>query len=213
MKLEKIQRLGGFAVIIGAVLLAAWSILHTILLPNFAHGSDITPLILNPHFCWLELTALLAVLFLVFGFAAIYSRFYSSSGVLGFIGYVFVTLAYILQIANSAWALLIFPLLAKHELLYPLFGGKIYFNDTGILIFQNMFLAVMLIGVVTFSIALIRSREFSKISGILFLTGVVLYGIGPMISEYVAVFGVFILASGCALLGLRLLRPSIEKAN
>jgi hypothetical protein len=95
MKYSTIQRLGGIAIILGSVLFTAWAICWTMLLPVHERARDVSLMILHPHWIWIASLAFPGVVLMIFGYTAVYSRLHNKTGILGFIGYVFIILAYI----------------------------------------------------------------------------------------------------------------------
>lgn len=57
-----------------------------------------------------------------------------------------------------------------------------------------------------FCLTLYRSDEYPKAAAVLFFVGALVYAIGPMVSVFVSVAGIFTLSIGCLLLGLQLFR-------
>ena len=64
----------------------------------------------------------------------------------------------------------------------------------------------ILTGVILLTLAIIRSEYFSKMSGILVLTGALMYGVGPFINTLISITGIFIFSVGCFTLGSRLIK-------
>ncbi len=204
MKLSTLQRLGGFAIIIGAALFTAWSVLWPVLLPVQERTRDFSLMVLSPNWIWINALALPGVILMVFGFTAVYSRFYQNSGILGFLGFVFIALAYILQAAQLTWEIFMYPVIAGYAPSIPLLSNNIMKLHPLFSMFRLMFQLTIFLGVILFSAALLRSREFPKSAGILILCGAVIYAVGPMLWVYLGLIGVFILSAGCFILGLKL---------
>jgi hypothetical protein len=66
--------------------------------------------------------------------------------------------------------------------------------------------ATIFLGILLFCFALVRSKEFPKAAGILIFVGALVYALGPVLSMMVAIGGIVVLAIGCLLLGLELIR-------
>jgi hypothetical protein len=205
MKLSSLQRLGGMAIIVGAILLFAWAICWTTLLPVHERAHDPSLLVLSPHWIWIASLSLPAVILLLFGFTAVYTRIYQNAGVVGFIGYVFIVIAYIFQAAKITWEVFVYPVMVEYTPAIALFREKILMKHPQVILFRTLADLAILLGVVFFTIGLIRTREFPKIAGILILIGALIYAVGPLINIYLAIGGVFILACGCMVLGKKLL--------
>jgi hypothetical protein len=204
MKLSTLQRLGGLAIIAGSALLTGWAVCWTALLPVQERLRDFTLTVQNPNWVWISALALPALLLMIFGFTAVYSRFYRTAGVLGLIGYILIILAYFFQAAQVTWEVFLYPIIAGYAPATALFRDQLILHHPQGVLYHLLSDISVLLGVVLFSFVLIRSREFSKWAGILILTGAVIYALGPMLNVYLAVLGVLILAVGCLLLGLRL---------
>jgi hypothetical protein len=209
MKLSTIQKLGGISLIVGSILFAAWSILWPTLLPFNERMRDFTLLVLNRNWIWINAMVLPGVILMLFGFTAAYSRFYSEAGILGFIGFIFIVLAYILQSAQLSWEIFLYPILASYTPSAPLFKERILVSHSLFQIFRWLFDSTIFLGVMTFGIALIRSKQFHKSIGYLIISGALIYAIGPMIHILIGILGVLILAFGCLLLGLALTKEQI----
>jgi len=68
MQLSTIQKLGGVSLILGSVLLLAYSILFPLLLPMSEMLTDFTLLVLNPNWLWISLVVFIGVMMMIFGF-------------------------------------------------------------------------------------------------------------------------------------------------
>ena len=207
MKLETIQRLGGAALVTGAILFAAYSVLFATLLPVAAVVRDITPLVDDPAWVPLALIALLGIVLMMGGFAAVYSRLREGSGALALVGFLVIEVAWLLQSAKVTWEACIYPVLAGDGAFAPLLRDGILKRSAGVAVFRGAMTATIFLGIVLFCAALWRSNRFPKTGPALFFSGALLYGLGPALGTYGWLPGVFILAAGCSVLGARLLRP------
>ena len=203
MKLSAIQRLGGYSMILGAVFLFFWTLCRFICLPSHIAGNDFNALVQNPNWKWVISLSLPGVIFTIFGFTAVYSRLYRSSGFLGLIGYIFIVLSYLHQLSQIVIEIFIYPIISETA---PILLGaqNLYFHPL-FSQFRTSFYFLMAIGLPLFCLAIIRSKEFPKSSGFFILSGAILYAIGPMITIYVALSGIVILSTGCFILGKKLL--------
>ncbi len=205
MKYSTIQRLGGIAIILGSALFTAWAICWTTLLPVHERARDVSIMILDPHWIWIASLAFPGVVLMIFGYTAVYSKLYNKAGILGFIGYVFIILAYIFQAAQISWEIFLYPIIVSNASSVSLFSGKILMYHPQFILFRWLSFAVIFIGVILFCITLIRSRKFPKSAGIFILCGAVIYAVGPMINIYLAIAGVLVLSVGCFILGYKML--------
>jgi hypothetical protein len=205
MKLSTLQKLGGIAIIIGAVLFTAYAVCRPIFLPVIGKTGDFSLIIASPNWIWISTLSLPGVLLMVFGFTAVYSRIYKNAGVIGLIGYLFIALAYILQGAQLTWEIFLYPIIAGHGPSLALFKDRIMLMHPLFQLYRILFDTTIGIGVILFSITLIRGKAFPKIAGILVLCGAFIYAAGPFLNTYVGILGVLILSAGCFILGTKLL--------
>lgn len=206
MQLRSLQKFGGYSIIAGAVLFTIWAICWTFLLPVSNQIKDFSAVVTHPNWIWINSLALPGIILTIFGFTALYSRIYNKSGWLGFLGYIFITTAYIFQAAMLTWEIFLYPAIASHEPSLILFREEILFGHSLVSLFGMIFSATILLGVLLFGIALIRFKEFKKTGGVLFLSGAVIYAIGPAAYLYISILGVVIFAAGCFLLGMNIIR-------
>lgn len=207
MKLTTIQKLGGISLIIGSVLLTAYSVLFTLLLPVNEIRHDVTMLVNNPNWIWIALDAFIGVILMIFGFMAVYSRLYSTAGPIGFYGFCILELAYILQAGKVTWEICLYPIISTHGSSAMLLRDFIIQHHPLVTAFKTISSVTIFIGIILFCLALVRSREFPKIGGILFFAGAFIYGLGPVLALYlVSISGIVILSVGSLILGLSLIR-------
>jgi hypothetical protein len=206
MELSKLQKLGGISLIIGSTLFTAYSILFFTILPVNSVRHDITLAILNQNWIWIAMLAFFGVILMIFGFTAVYSKLYMESGIIGFLGYLFVEIAYLLQACKVTWEIFLYPVIAGNQSSILLFKDSVLKNSNLIIAFKNVASITIFIGIVLFCIALVRSKEFPKSAGLLIFTGALLYGLGPILSIFIAIGGIVILSIGCLIAGLKLIK-------
>jgi hypothetical protein len=206
MQLSTIQKYGGVSIVLGSALLLAYSILFSSLMPLEAVNTDYSLLVLNPNWLWLAVVAFFGILFLIFGFAAAYSRIFAESGWIGLTGFVIVELAYIFQACKVSWEIFLWPVIASNQASLFLLKDFVIRKSPLVMEFRWIANLTILAGVVLFCIALIRSKSFPKSGGILILIGAFLYGLGPLLSVAAAMAGVFILGVGCTVVGVKLMK-------
>jgi hypothetical protein len=209
MKFSTLQRLGGVSIIVGSLLLAAYSLCWATLLPVHERMRDPSVIILNSNWIWISCLPFVGVILMIFGFTAAYSKIYQKAGVLGFGGYFLVVLAYIFQAAKITWEIFIYPIIAGYGPSKPLIQERILMHHQLYGLFRICAEATIFIGVVLFCIVLIKSR-FPKAAGILILCGAIIYGFGPIVHLYIELAGIFILASGCFVLGNNMFKTANE---
>ena len=205
MKFSTLQRWGGITIILGSVFLTVWAICWSTILPVHERVRDISLMILNPNWIWISSLAFPGTLLMIFGFTAVYARLYDKAGVLGFIGYIFVILAYIFQAAKTTWEIFVYPIKVGFEPSIALFRDRILMQHPQFILFRWLASITIFVGVILFCVTLIRSREFHKSAGILILCGALIYAVGPVINIYLAIAGVVILSIGCFILGYKML--------
>jgi hypothetical protein len=206
MKLATTQKLGGAAMIAGAILFAAYSALSAVLLPLAEMRRDMTLLVSHPAWVPLAVIAFAGIVLMMGGFAAVYTRLHEGSGPIAFVGFLVIELAYLLQAAKVTWEFSVYPVLAGNERFAPLLRDAILRQAPSVAPFRYAMMVTIFGGIVLFCLALVRSTAFPKAGGLLVFTGALLYGLGPALGTYGWLGGVFILAAGCMALGVALVR-------
>ena len=204
MELSRLQKIGGISLIIGSMLLSAYSICFYTLLPLSEIHNDITVPVLSGNWVWIAMVAFLGIILMLFGFTAVYSKVYEESGSLGFWGYLFVEIAYILQACKVTWEIFIYPLIAENPLSAHLLKDAVLQHSPLVVAYGAIASATIFIGITLFCITLVRAKAFPPLAGMLIFLGALLYGLGPKISVTTAIGGILILSAGCFLLGVSL---------
>jgi len=204
MKLSTIQKIGGISIIVGSLLLTFWTILYVSILPIDKIKVDFSILVSNSNWRWIISLAFIATLLMIFGFTAVYSRMYESAGIIGFVGYVFVALAYIVQTALTTWELFLYPIIVHNEKSIFLIQDKIILFSSEFKTYRLILEISLFLGVLLFCLALIRNKMFPKISGYLIFFGSIIYAISQLFNIYVEIGGILILSAGCFIIGFRL---------
>ena len=204
MKLCTIQKIGGISIIVGSILLTIWTILYVSILPIDKIKVDFSILISNSNWCWIISLAFIATLLMIFGFTAVYSRMYESAGIIGFVGYIFVILAYIIQTALTTWELFLYPIIVRNEKSIFLIKDKIILFSPEFKTYRMVLEISLFLGVLLFCLALIRNKMFPKISGYLIFFCSIIYAISQLFNVYVEIGGILILSAGCFIIGYRL---------
>lgn len=208
MKLSNLQKFGGVSLILGSVFLTAYSVFFFTLLPIGKVRQDMTLGILNPNWTWIDMTAFFGVVLMMFGFTAVYSKLYKESGALGFCGYIFVEIAYLLQACKVTWEVCLYPVIAGNQSSVLLFKDAVLQHSQAYVAFRSVASISILLGIVLFCIMLIRSKEFPKSAGILIFIGALLYGLGPVLTVFMAIGGIIVLSVGCLQVGLKLINQN-----
>lgn len=207
MKLGSLQKIGGISLILGSSLLTIYAIAFPVLLPSSTSAQrDMAAIALSPNWQWITLVAFHGVILTMFGYAAVYTRLYSKSGVIGLLGFLFLEIAYLLQACKVTWEAFLFPVIASHEGAAPLLRDQLLKHSQHVIVFRTVASLFILMGIVLFCFTLIRSREFPKSAGALIFLGAVTYAVGPAFSTLVAIAGIFTVSIGSLILGWKLMR-------
>lgn len=150
------------------------------------------------------LVALAGLVLMIFGFTAVYSRLYARSGIIGFLGFIFMQLAYLFQACIVTWEIWLYPIIARQSTTATLFKDGIIEHDFAVVLFEGISNISILLGIILFCLAIIRSKEFSKVAGILIFTGAIVYAVVPVL--LISIAGIVILSLGCLSLGMTLIR-------
>ncbi len=212
MEPRTLQRLCGVALALGAVLIAVYSIAFSVAFPIDRRLHDLGPIVSDPAWTTLGLTAFVAVLLMMIGFGGAYARLAPTGGALGLVGFLAIELAYFFQAAKVTWEVCIYPMLARDAGAAHLLVDRAMWKDPGMAAFRWVATLSILGGVVLFSLALVRSRAFPRAAGYLIFVGAVLYGVGPMVLIPLAHLGIVVLALGCLVVARALLRPAAAAA-
>ena len=84
-------------------------------------------------------------------------------------------------------------------------------HNPGVMVFRVASSITIFIGIILFCYTLYRSDEYPKSAAILIFARALVYAVGPMISIFVSVAGIFTLSTGCPLLGIRLFKGQNAK--
>jgi len=206
VQISTIQRLGGFSLILGAILFFVYSISFTILLPVDQIHINPLLLVLNVNWIWITTVVFIGLILMIFGFSAVYLKMYSESGLTGLPGYIFVGVAYILQLCKVTWEIILYPVISNNEASLFLLRDFELQQSTYVVTFKMISSATIFAGIILFSIALYRSKVFPCYTAFLIFIGAFLYGLGHLLSVIAANFGIFIFAAGCSILGLKMIR-------
>jgi hypothetical protein len=206
MTLLSIEKSGGASLILGSLLLTVYAALFPILLPIGNGTYDYVQVVQNPNYFRLAIMAFIGVLSMLAGFYAVYSGLRSSAGLIGAIGFLFLEAAYLLQACKITWELFLYPIIAAHPESAFLLRDAVIKHDSAVVIFRVVSAITIFIGIALFCLTLYRSAEYSKTAATLIFVGALVYAIGPMVSVFVSVAGIFTLSIGCLLVGVRLFR-------
>jgi hypothetical protein len=184
-----------------------YSTLFIVLLPIRYGNYDFVQVVLNPNWTRLALIALLGILLMMIGFYAVYGRLRGNGSLVAALGFLFIEAAYLFQACKVTWELFVYPVIATHHASAFLLGDGVLKHDPAVIVFRTISSLTILIGIVLFCLSLYRSGQYPKAAAVLIFVGALVYGLGPMLSLYAAIAGILTLAVGCAILGLRLLKP------
>ena len=206
MKMANINKSGGISIITGSVLLLLYSILFTLLLPFKEARHDMTQLVNTPYWIGLAIVAFWGIVLLMFSFVVVYEKMREKTGLTGFFAFIFIEFAYLLQASKVTWEIFLYPVIASNSASAFLLSESIIRNSALVSAFRMLSSVTILTGVILLTLAIIRSEYFSKMSGILVLTGALMYGVGPFINTLISITGIFIFSVGCFTLGSRLIK-------
>jgi hypothetical protein len=170
--------------------------------------TDITMAVLHPEWIFLAVVALGAVIMMLFGFTAVYTKLFAESGLIGLLGFIFIELAYLLQACTVTWEIFLWPIIASHRESLFLLRDFVIKHDPLIGVFKVTASITIFLGIILFCIALVRSKSFPKVGGILIFVGAFMYGLAPLVSVIAAIVGIFILSIGCTIIGISMMRKS-----
>ncbi len=200
------EKLGGIALIVGSALFATYAAMFPFVIPVTSGTYDFAKAVLDPDWVKLALIALIGILLMLAGFYAVHARMRTKSGRLGAVGFLFIETAFLLQACKVTWELFLYPIIAAHPESAFLLRDRIISHDPYVVAFRTGASVAIFLGVTLFCLALYRSGEYVKAAPILIFCGAIAYAVGSMISIFVSIAGVFVLAIGCLLLGARLFR-------
>ncbi len=206
MKLLSLEKIGGASLILGSLLLTAYAALFPVLLPIGNGTYDYAQVVLDPDWVRLAAAAFAGVLLMLVGFYGVYSRIRAKAGLAGAIGFLFIEAAYLLQACKVTWELFLYPIIAVHPESAFLLRDLVIKHDPRVGLFRLAASVTIFVGILLFCHTLYRSGEYPKPAAVLIFIGALVYAVGPMFSIFISVAGIFTLAVGCLLLGLRLFR-------
>lgn len=204
MNMLTLGKVGGVSLIAGSLLLTLYAALFPLLLPLGNGSYDYAAVVQDPDWVRLALMAGAGVLLMLLGFYAVYSRIQTRAGLLGAIGFLFIEAAYLLQACKVSWEIFLYPIIAEHAETAFLLRDAIIKHAPAVVAFRITASATIFLGIVLFCYTLYRSNEYPKAGALLLFAGALVYALGPMISVFVSVAGIFTLSIGCLLIGLRL---------
>lgn len=210
--MSSFERIGGASLILGSLLFAIYSALFPVLLPIGTGSYDYVEVVLNPNWTRLAALAFAGIVLMLVGFFAAWSRMRRESGIAGAVGFLFVEAAYLLQACKVTWELFLYPIIASHPESAFLLRDAIIKHAPSVIAFRIAAATTIFVGIVLFCFALYRSGEYHKAAPVLIFVGALVYAVAGTLSTLVAVTGIFILAIGCTLLGVRLLKAGEGEA-
>ncbi len=206
MNQKIVETYGGISLIIGSLLLTVYAVAFSLLLPVKGGSYDLSFVVLNPNWRWISAIAFFGVILMMIGFTAAYSRLRVSSGATGFLGFLFMEAAYLLQACKATWEIFLYPVIAANPGSAFLLRDGVIKHDALVVAFKAGASITIFLGIVLFCFALVRSKEYPKIAAILIFVGAFVYALGPLLSLIVAIAGIFTHSIGCLILGSTLVR-------
>ena len=200
MENSTLKKIGGLSISAGGVLLALYATLYNVLLPISMMESDYSQLVANPTWVPVCLVALVAICLLTFGVVSTYTVIAQSAGIVGFVGFVSLFLAYLLQFGELVTEVFYYPGLASTEAGLEIFRSRSMVTHPSVLSFYHVLVATIGVGILLFGISLLRSKAFPKAAGILLIVGAGIYAAAP--SFFVDLAGITIFAVACVMIGI-----------
>jgi len=200
MENSTLKKLGGLSISAGGVLLALYATLYNALLPVGMMISDYSQLVSNPAWVPICVVALVGTGLLALGVVATYAVIARTAGVIGFIGFVFLFIAYLLQFGELVTEVFYYPGLASTEAGLEIFRSRSMVTHPSVLSFYHVLVATIGVGILLFGISLLRSKAFPKAAGILLIVGAGIYAAAP--SFFVDLAGITIFAVACVMIGI-----------
>ena len=204
MPIPSDRNVGAISITAGSLLLAAYAALFPIVLPIGRGTFDYLQVVLSRWWVPLTATAFIGVLLLAVGFDVVWSRLRPTAGSAGWIGFISLKTALILQACKLTWELFLDPIIAAQPQAAFLLRDSVIINDPAVVTFRLVSAVTILIGVLLFGVALYQSGEFPRKVLVLIAIGAIVYAIGLTVSVWVAIAGVVTLSVGCLLMGIRL---------
>lgn len=204
------DRIGAVCVGLGFALVGAYAALFLVLLPVDDPTVEYSQLVSSPYWRALALVALVGVISILAGLDVIYLRLGGSAGVGATVGLLLTKVALVLQASVLTWELFLDPVIASRPDSAFLLREMVIAQQPGMVIFRWLFLGTMVFGALTFGAAIYRSNEFPKSAIALIVSGAALYGLGSVVSHFLAACGVLMSAGGGVLIGVRLWSRPVE---
>jgi len=209
MQTKRFQFQGVLFLILGAILLFVYAILFPALLPISEKAHDYSKLVVNRWWIPLAAIAFVGVIATMIGFAAVYTRFAERAGAWGLFGFIVVEFAHLLQACKVTWEIFLYPIIVNHPGSVFLLSEGVLKNDPLVSVFRAAASLSILVGIVSFCIAIIRSKEFPQLAGYMVLFGALLYGGGAMLAFAISITGIATYSAGCLWLGFHLCKKNL----
>lgn len=206
MRVPPERRFGAITVIGGALLLVTYAGLFPFVLPIGAAEFDYATIASSPWWRPLSGLAMAGILLLLVGLDSVYATFRTTSGIAGWLGFIALKVALVLQACKETWQLLLDPAIARQPAAQFLIRDAILFTDPLVVAFRQAAAATLVVGVALFGTALYRSGVVPRPAVALIGLGAVGYAAGFLFSMYLAVGGIVTLGIGCLLIGRTLWR-------
>ena len=213
-------RTGGASLIAGSLLLAAYAILFTVLLPVPRTPVEYAQVLVSPAWRPLALLAFAGVLLMIPGVFAVYLAVRPPIGLAAAIGLGCAELACFFQGCYLTWEIFIDPVIAAHPASAFLLRDAVLLKDPWVAAFRWVALGCLVAGAVSVCAMLLRSRAFSRAPILLILFGALAYAggpfasaAGPRLAALVTVGGVLFFAAGGCLVGYQIWRAGAGAAN
>ncbi len=192
MKKENVLKTGGISLILAGIVFIVYVFLSQALLPLNLAKTDFASLVLNKNWLFVSCFVFPGVLLSLFGIIALYSKIMEKSGIIGLIGFILVTLTFVLQISELTWEICLYPVIANYNPALPLFQDQLIIKSPLVVLFLSIFLISASSGNIFFGIGLIKSKTLTIWLGIIMIIGALFYSFGPLLWRPLASAGLLI---------------------
>jgi hypothetical protein len=200
------ERVGGACIVAGSLLLGLYAVLFGLFVPMGDGPFDYLPAVVSPHWRWIALVAFVGTLLVLAGLDAVYARIRPAAGVMAAAGLLLTKVALVMQAAILTWELLLEPVMASHPESAFLLRDGVISRAPGMAAFIGTFFVCLIAGAILFGVAILRSGRFARGPIALVVAGAVTYAVGPMVSVYVGLAGLLLVALGGTAIGVALWR-------
>ncbi len=206
MKEKQLRHLSAYSCFGFAVFCLLWISLSYFLLPIKEGQNDYSLLVNDNEWIYVSIIGLISS---ILGISAVIGVFYANrdvGGVLLFIGVITLLWGLALEFASLTWDIFIWPVLCANDKFLSFVREGIFIKSFQFKIFTIVLLFSLGIGNIFTAIGLLKIKRFGRITPLLLIAGILLYGVGSLLIMHVATVGLCIYSLSFVLIGLRLLK-------